>query len=182
MKLHITPEDLLNLSDSQKLNLRDMWMPEVNTLVMAKICRDVINDEYDTIVFVIGEVIVDEDRGNLILRKYKLLDESFYEDNRNFFENENEPECVENEEDFEFEYAEPEQYFSKEDCLPLPGIGQLIEMLNRAKYGQDGFDIYIPPVRRMVGDKGYSVVNRNEHEFTEDELCDSLWKALIEYF
>ena len=69
MKQHITPEDLLKLNGSQVLNLRDMWMPKPNTMAMARICKDVINDEYDTIVFVIGEVIVQEHSTRLVLRR-----------------------------------------------------------------------------------------------------------------
>ena len=75
MKQHITPEDLLKLNSSQILNLRDMWMPEPNTMAMARICKDVINDEYDTVVFVIGEVIVREHSTRLVLRKLTLVDD-----------------------------------------------------------------------------------------------------------
>ena len=62
MKQFITPDQLLALSTTQKANLMDLWLPQVNTLAMARICKDVINDEYDNIVFVIGEVLVTEAR------------------------------------------------------------------------------------------------------------------------
>jgi hypothetical protein len=169
MKLHITPEQLLELTESQKQNLRDMWMPEVNTLAMARICMDVINDEYDNIVFVIGDILVHENRGNLILRRYRLLDDSFFEENKSLFDDEG---------DFEFEYSEPEQFFNKEDCLPLLSIGELIKLLNRVRYGQDGYKIFIPPVRRAVGDADFSVINSIELEYQDEELCDALWNAL----
>lgn len=176
MKQYITPDDLSGLSDSQILNLRDLWMPEANTLAMARICKDVVNEEYDNIVFVIGEVIVQEGRRNLILRRMRLVDDPEVEQG---IELEQEP--YQDKEEFVFEYTEPEQYFGKDDCLPILNIGQLIEFLNRLKYGQGGMTISIPPVRKMIGDRGYTVTNINEYEFEEDELCDALWKALVEY-
>ena len=35
MKQFITPEQLLMLNNAQKVNLLDMWLPQVNTLAMA---------------------------------------------------------------------------------------------------------------------------------------------------
>lgn len=176
IKKHITTEDLTSLSESQKANLRDLWLPEVNTLAVASLCRDVINDEYDNIVFVIGEVYVQEGRGALILRRMSLPCDSLSEENNN--PDENEP--LENEDEVTFEYSQPEEYFSKEDCLPLLNIGEIIDFISRVRYGQEGFNISIPPVRRLVGDKGCSVINRNEIEYEEEELCDALWNALVE--
>ncbi|NLG88618.1 MAG: hypothetical protein GX494_05280 [Clostridiaceae bacterium] len=180
MKQHITPEDLLQLNSSQVLNLRDMWIPEPNTVAMARICKDVINDEYDTIVFVIGEVIVQENSTRLILKSMNSAGnvDVVQEDIEELPEDAGD----ENEdEEFPCEYTEPDQYFSKDDCLPILNIGQLIEMLGRVKYGQDGFSIIIPPAKRFVGDRGCRVINSVEMEFEEDELCDALWKALVEF-
>jgi len=176
IKQHITPEDLTSLSESRKANLRDLWLPEVNTLAVASLCRDVVNNEYDNIVFVIGEVYVQEESGALILRRMSLPGDSLAEEDN--ISDENEPR--ENKDEFTFEYSQPEEYFSKEDCLPLLNIGGLIDFLSRVRYGQGGFDISIPPVRRLVGDKGCSVINRNELEYEEEELCDALWNALVE--
>jgi hypothetical protein len=178
MKQHITPEDLLKLNSSQILNLRDMWMPEPNTMAMARICKDVINDEYDTVVFVIGEVIVREQSTRLVLRKLTLVDDINIDQDMELpceLPEEND------DEELTFEYSEPDQYFSKEDCLPVLNIGQMIEMLSRVKYGQDGFSIFLPPARKIVGDSGSKVVNSTEMEFEEEELCDALWNALVEF-
>lgn len=171
MKQHITPEQLLALNNTQKANLMDLWLPEVNTLAMARICRDVINDEYENITFVIGEVLVVEGHGDLVLRRYRLQDDTIAEEAQ-------EPSFEE--EEFEPEYIEPEQYFNKEDCLPLLNVGQLIELLCRVRYGQDGFDISIPPVKKLPGDRDCRVMNSNELEYEEEELCDALWNALVE--
>lgn len=176
MKQYITPEQLLALSNTQRVNLLDMWLPQVNTLAMARICKDVINDEYENIVFVIGEVLVTEGSTDLVLRRYRLLDEIIPEDDQELIDNEEETEP----EDIEPEYIEPEQYFNKEDCLPLLSIGQLIELLGYIRYGQDGFNISIPPAKRVLGDRDYCVTNRNELEYEEEELCDALWNALVE--
>jgi hypothetical protein len=54
---------------------------------------------------------VTEGRNNLVLRRYRLLDETFFDENKELFENEGE---------LELEYSEPEQYFGKADCMPLP--------------------------------------------------------------
>ena len=186
MKQYVTPDQLLALNSTQRANLMDLWLPQVNTLAMARICKDVINDEYDNIVFVIGEVLVTEGRNDLVFRRYRLIDESFFEENNAEEVNTEEISeeeysgMPENEEEFEPEYSEPEQYFNQADCLPLPGIGQLIEWLCRIRYGQDGFDISIPPVRKLPGDKEFVVMNRNELEYEEEELCDALWNALVE--
>lgn len=184
MKQHITPEDLLKLNGSQVLNLRDMWMPKPNTMAMARICKDVINDEYDTIVFVIGEVIVQEHSTKLVLRRLVPAGDIDMDQDLELPEgNGDDMELSEGngDEEFSFEYSEPDQFFSKDDCLPVLNIGQIIEMLNHVKYGQDGFSIFIPPVRRIVGDSGSKVVNSTEMEFEEEELCDALWNALVEF-
>lgn len=178
MKQYVTPDQILALNGTQRANLMDLWLPEVNTLAMARICKDVINDEYDNIVFVIGEIIVTEGRNSLVLRRYRLVDETLFASEP--VENEEEIEPAEDDEEFEPQYSEPEQYFNKADCFPLPGIGQLIEWLGHTRYGQDGFDISIPAVRKLPGDKDFTVMNKNELEYEEEELCDALWNALVE--
>lgn len=184
MKQHIAPEDLFALSESQKLNLRDMWMPEVNTIACASICRDVINEEFETIVFMIGQIIINEGSRNLILRKMSLPEDIAFEDElseQDIEENRTESSDENDDNEFELEYAEPDQYFSREDCLPLLSIGCMIEILNGLKYGQDGFTITIPPLRKLLGDKGYAVTNKVELQYEEEELCDALWSALKEF-
>ncbi|MDD4295683.1 MAG: hypothetical protein PHC69_01860 [Ruminiclostridium sp.] len=211
MKQYITPKDLSELSESQKMNLRDMWMPAVNTIVCASICKDVINEEYEDIVFVIGEIIVHEGSTNLILRRLRLVEDVIFEDE--LVEDESGDRDVEEEiysspddiaevsdedgdlsfngtgdsdvedsyGDDEFEFSEPEQYFSREDCLPLLSIGEMIELLGGLKFGQDGFTVSIPSSKRLIGEQGYTVTNSVELEYEEDELCDALWGVLKEF-
>lgn len=190
MKQHITPEDLAQLTESQKMNLRDMWMPELNTLACVSICRDVVNDEFEDIEFIIGQIIIPEGRNIPILRRLGLVDETVAHEG--FFGQEDEEAVSEevpddsNENydyagDFEIEFFEQEQYFSKKDCLPLLSIGQILEMLNRMKYGQYGLTVSLPPAKRLIGDKGCTVTNSVEQEYEEEELCDALWSALKAY-
>ena len=183
MKQHITPEDLLKLNGSQVLNLRDMWMPKPNTMAMARICKDVINDEYDTIVFVIGEVIVQEHSTRLVLRRLVPAGDIDMDQDLELPEgNGDDMELSEGngDEEFSFEYSEPDQFFSKDDCLPVLNIGQIIEMLNHVKWPGRFLDIY-PARKKNVGDSGSKVVNSTEMEFEEEELCDALWNALVEF-
>ena len=122
MKQHITPEDLLKLNGSQVLNLRDMWMPKPNTMAMARICKDVINDEYDTIVFVIGEVIVQEHSTRLVLRRLVPAGDIDMDQDLELPEgNGDDMELSEGygDEEFSFEYSEPDQFFCKDACLPV---------------------------------------------------------------
>jgi hypothetical protein len=211
VKQFITPEDLSELSESQKMNLRDMWMPAVNTIACASICKDVINEEYEDIVFVIGEIIVQEGSRNLILRRLRLVDDAIIEDE--LIEDGSGDQDIEDEilgssnditeisdengdissdsdsdvedsyddDEFEFEFLEPEQYFSREDCLPLLSIGEIIEILGGLKFGQDGFTVSIPSSKRLIGEQGYTVTNSVELEHEEDELCDALWSVLKEF-
>ena len=75
-------------------------MPKPNTMAMARICKDVINDEYETIVFVIGEVIVQEDSTRLILKSLNPSgDTGIAEDDMEL------PEDDDDDEEFFFEYS-----------------------------------------------------------------------------
>jgi hypothetical protein len=38
----------------------------------------------------------------------------------------------------------------------------------------------IPAARKLPGDKDVVVMNKNELEYEDEELCDALWKALVE--
>lgn len=177
MKEHISCEDLLSLNESQKQNLRYLWLPEKNDLAMASICTNVETDEYDNIEFVIGEVIVDEDHHRVTLRRYKLLDDSIFEENQEPVENQ---ELVESEEGFEFEYAEPDQYFSKEDCLPLMSVGQMIQFLRKNKYSQSGFRLVIPAVvnKLFADEMSYTLEDSYGEAYKEEELVNCLWEAV----
>lgn len=171
MKQNLNIADLNDLTESQKQTLRDYWMPEENDLVVAYICKNVETEEYDEIVFVVGDVLVEEERrhNGVTLRRLRLLDDSFYEENRQLFENEG---------SYDMEYCEPEEYFSKADCLPLLSIGQLIDLLRKTKFGRDGFNIEIPALGDQLIDEAFILNARYYDNYDGNELCDVLWAAL----
>jgi hypothetical protein len=189
MKEHISCEDLLSLSESQKQNLRYLWVPEKNDLAMASICSNVETDEYDNIEFVIGDVLVDEEHHHVTLRRYKLLDESVFEVAAEALKNQEalvdeeafeDEETLKDEEGFEFEYAEPDQYFSKEDCLPLMSVGQMIQFLRKIKYSQSGFRLVIPAVvnKLFADEMSYTLEDSYGEAYKEEELVNCLWEAV----
>lgn len=181
MKEHISCEDLLSLSESQKQNLRYLWVPEKNDLAMASICTNVETDEYDNIEFVIGEVIIDE-RHHVTLRRYRLLEDIIPEENEALLINSELPEeeAFEDEEGFAFEYSEPDQYFSKEDCLPLMSVGQMIQFLRKNKFSQSGFRLVIPAVtnKLFADEMAYTLEDSCGEAFKEEELVTCLWEAV----
>ena len=181
MKEHISVEDLKGLSDSQKEALRFAWVPEKNDLVLASICMNVETEEYDDIEFVVGEIVLNENTRtpHIVLRRFKLLDNNTEEDEGEFDEQELvEIGDMEDENSFEMVYCEPEQYFNKEDCLPLLNIGQLIHFLRRSKFGQNGFKVFIPPEDIKLFDTPFSIEDRDGETYENEELCDLLWDSL----
>ncbi len=177
MKEHISCEDLLSLSESQKQNLRYLWVPEKNDLAMASICTNVETDEYEHIEFVIGEVIVDERHHSVTLRRYKLLNDKVLEENQELPESD---EFFEDDEGFELQYIEPDQYFSKEDCLPLMSVGQMIQFLRKNKYNQSGFRLVIPSAgnKLFVDEMAYTLEDSYGEAYKEEELVNCLWEAV----
>lgn len=171
MKQHITVQDLQALSDAQKQNLRYLWVPEKNDVAAASICVNVETDDFQDIEFVIGEIIVDEHHRGMTLRRLRLLDDTFFEENQELFENEG---------SFELEYAEPEQYFNKEDCLPLMSVGQMIQFLRNHKYAAAGFKLTIPGSgSKVFADEMSFTLEDNMGEADSDsELCDLLWRTV----
>jgi hypothetical protein len=58
MKQHITAEDLMELTDSQKRSLQGLWAPRKYDQVLANICIDVENEAYRQIEFILGDIRV----------------------------------------------------------------------------------------------------------------------------
>lgn len=179
MKLHLNPEDLESLSLQQKESLRYLWMPEKNEMVCAFICTNAETEEYSSIVFVTGEVLLDELRNRLILRSYKLKEEEAGEDLPENLADETEDESFDDEtEPF---YIEPEQFFNKEDCLPLLNVGQLIDLLKKTRLKNTGVNLHIPGGEQgKLFEKGYTLELPDGEAFEDDELCDLLWNVLKE--
>jgi hypothetical protein len=209
MKQRVTAEEVKKLTKAQKQRLKELWSPEKFDVALASICKDVINETYDYIEFVIGEMRVynrmeDEilivnkiermsSKAGVTLQRLRLIDDKFYKDKVHLFTNAvgetNDDEIrdediiideTEVEGDFTFEYEEPEDYFSLNDCLPLFNIGQMIEIINYLNTNQGGYSITIPDKDYDYSDGKYKVHNMLYDEHEHDELCDLLWEIIVE--
>ena len=191
MKRNITKKDIESLTESQKVSLRELWLPEKYDLAVAYICKDAETEEYDEIEFVVGRLILNRThitlfdiRGpefdekdtseNIIIDDQTDLDANIDQDAEPEFEFDGEF----NDEDFEFAYERPTT-FNKEDCLPLLSITQMLEIFERRIFKDANF--YITSAFNEkgceLGNSSFSLEdygNNNEPA----ELCDVLWENL----
>lgn len=189
MKLNITLEDLMALSEGQKRSLRSLWLPEKYDLAAAFVCMNVETDEIDKIEFVVGDVLVQEINGgkkfevrknakihdnfNVTLRSLRLVNEELEESLENLEEKEENLEV----EDFDYEYIRQEDFFKLEYCLPILSIGQMINILEGLGYISSNYSINF-----NSDTKKYSLA-RPESDYLDsvdeyEELCDVLWNKL----
>lgn len=206
MKLRITQKELDTLTFEQKQNLCDLWIPHVYDTAVATVCVDAAEEKFGQIVYVIGgikllkhhdlllydikfmpdeQLIIQEEEAcsdNIASDRIDGIDD-IHESEENQ-ENENEAEeSLEEEfsfdEDFNFEFQRPDSY-SKQDCLPLLDIGQMIDILERKNFGQG--DFYLSAISGdyaiEIGKNNFSTsygfdVNENTYE-----LCDVLWESV----
>lgn len=181
MKQHITVENLMELTEYQRDRLNDLWTPQKYDLAAGFLCKDAENNEYDIFEFVIGNVNIGETRSGYYMTIMNLEALRSWGTQEDTEGNEEEADMEEyNEEDFIFEYERPDIY-SKGDCMPLLGIGQMIEILNKCGYGNGNFYINF-----QKETDGYGV-GRNIEEYIDfgtdyngEELCDALWEAVKE--
>ena len=203
MKMHITLEDLAQLTENQKLRLSELWKPEKYDLAAASVCKDAENEEYDVFEFVVGNAFLDTYK-RVFLMDIKAPDIDINEsdaDESEISENvENstedvstfgsalksmespfmdEEETAENDEDFEPEfetdYTRP-TCFNKGECCPLLNIGQMIELLQRKNFGEG--DFYMTASTADVGcelGKNAASWDRYGSDYEGKELCDVLW-------
>lgn len=199
MKEHLSLEDLKGLTIAQKEMLRSMWLPKVNDLAVASICRNVETEEYEDIPFVVGQVLIAGGaRGQkIVLRRLMLVDDPEIGAEEDAGGDEDKPAGENPEDDWdesaggydeedlgdedgsEMMYIEPGQYFMIEDCLPLLSIGQMIALLRRSKIGQNGLQIYIPPeTDRIIDRRLFAIEDSEGVAFESEGLCDLLWEAV----
>lgn len=174
MKQNLTVEDLNSLTFSQKQTLNSMWIPAKYDLAVASVCKDVENDIYEYLEFVVGEVILP--RGTtLTLKRLRNPEDFAAVDENQDLDNEELSEEI-----FYDSAFDPGDYFQKDNCLPLLNIGQLIEMIRRTKSGQDGFSLMIPPTSGFELEQGFSINDRFGEVDRDSELIDLLFKILKE--
>ena len=171
MKQNLTIEDLNSLTLSQKQTLNSFWLPAINDLAVASVCKDVENDVYENLEFVVGEVILSKS-AVITLKRLMMFDDVVVDEALSEDEQES------SDEDF-YDYTfDPGDYFLKENCLPLFGVGQLIECIRKTKAGQDGFSLNIPPKSGFEAEQGYIINDRFGEVDRADELVDLLFKIL----
>lgn len=82
-------------------------------------------------------------------------------------------------EDFNFEFQRPDS-FSKQDCVPLLDIGQMIDILERKKFGQGEFYLSasIDDYYYDIGKDDFSSNSIANVDGNNCELCDVLWESV----
>ena len=164
MKQRITVDDLKKLTNAQKKNLRDLWIPARHSLAVASVCTNAETDEYAEIEFCIGGVKVRPD-GRVTIKDLHSA-EGFIR--------------LQPEEN-ELGFDEPAS-FNKNECLPLLTIGEMMEIMDRRNFS--GFHFYL---LAGTGITGCEVGNfRSELKekilssgYQEEELCDVLWSMIV---
>ncbi len=184
MKQHITIEDLMGLTTDQRDNLNNLWLPQKYDLAAGVLCKNAETNEFDIFEFVVGAVQLTEHRSGYHMTLWNLAHIASRLAEQEAAEEEEEMEADDAEEgeedfDFDFEYCRPDSY-SKEDCLPLLNMGQMIALLKKCGYGNGNFyldiqeDNHYGVGREIVEYQSYG----NDHEGAE--LCDVLWSAVKE--
>jgi|BioPla2DNA2_1021312.scaffolds.fasta_scaffold06182_1 hypothetical protein len=173
MKLNLAIKDLESLTFSQKQTLNSLWLPAVYDRAIASVCKDVENDVYENLEFVVGEVILSE-KGSITLKRLRMPEDLVVDEEVSADEQDSSEEVF-------YDYTfDPGDYFLKDNCLPLFNIGQLINCLRKTKAGQDGFSLDIPPISGFEAEQGFCISDRFGEVDKADELVDLLFNILKE--
>lgn len=211
MNLRITPKQLDELTVEQKQNLCDLWIPNIYDVAVATVCVDAAEEKFAQITYVVGGIKLLKHHDILLYdlkympdEQLKILKEEAYSDNiasdridgiddlSEIKENQEEEQNGENtdtdqeftfDEDFSFEFQRPDSYI-KQDCLPLLDIGQMMDILEREKFGQGEFYLSaaIDEYYFDMGKDDLSNISTYDPNEKNCELCDVLWhsvKALL---
>lgn len=181
MKLRIINEQLNDLSEYQKQRLNAVWIPEKYDLVVAKICIDAINAEYEDYRFVIGDIEVFESAYHQLYVTLWDIKSTAHEEDENHDSMYNEDQYIEEttemNTDNSFKMIHPSS-FNKEECLPLLNIGQMIKLLHNLRYGEGCFYMDLHHEKESgIGTDIYTYHNRG-NENQGEEICDVLWEKI----
>lgn len=191
MKLRITKKDLEELTVEQKQNLCDLWIPHVYDAAVATVCVDAAEEKFEEITYVIGGIKLLKHHDMLLSDLKFLPDRQFNpQEEENYSadiasdridgidQEKSEEEEFSFDEDFNFEFQRPESY-SKQDCLPLLDLGQMIDILERKNFGEGNFylsvaigDYFFEMGKEGVSGSSYDPGSENA------ELCDILWESV----
>lgn len=193
MKLRISRQELEDLTLEQKQNLRDLWIPHPYDVAIATVCVDAALEKFEQFIYVIGGVKLLKHNDILLTDIKYMPDVKLSMDNSSSDNDETEAssdvidEDIEDEtfedfsfdEDFSFEFQRPET-FSKQDCVPLLDIGQMIDILERRNFGQGDFYLSAA-IGDNICDMGKSDFSSNysyDQNSSNCELCDVLWESV----
>lgn len=199
MKLRITQKDLDDLTLEQKQNLCDLWIPHVYDVAVANVCVNAAEEEFRQIIYVVGGIKLLKHHDILLsdlkfmpddpaeIQKEENYSDSIASDRIDGIEalpaeNETQEDGSEDfilDEDFNFEFQRPESY-SKQDCLPLLDMGQMIDMLERKNFGQGDFSLSVA-IGDYAFDMGKNSLNSDGNYDADNsgyELCDVLWESV----
>jgi hypothetical protein len=208
MKLRITRKELDTLTFVQKQNLCDLWIPNLYDVAVATVCIDAAEEKFDQITFIIGGIkllkhhdIMLSDLKFMPDEQFKVQAEEAYSDNiasdtidgiEALSENEEYQDSDEKgetdqdveeeftfDEDFNFEFQRPDSY-SKQDCVPLLDIGQMINILEMKNFGQGGFYL-CATIDDYVFEMGKDDISSNtilDPNSKNCKLCDVLWESV----
>jgi hypothetical protein len=202
MKLRITQEELNDLTFEQKQNLCDLWIPHLYDVSIATVCVDAAEEKFDQITYVIGGIKLLKHHDILLTdlkfmqdEQTKIQEEESYSSNiasdridgiEDLAESTEVEEILDEteldftfDEDFSFDFQRPESY-SKQDCLPLLDIGQMIDILQRNNFGQGEFYLYaaIEDSAIDLGKSDFSIGDLSDSDDKNLELCDILWESV----
>ena len=168
MKQRITTNELSSLKNSQKEALRKFWMPMRHDIAVAYVCTDVENDIYAEVEFTIGRIKI-RPSGNSLL--YDLRAADGYQK-------------IMTEEEQAEEVVEDPIVFTKDVCLPLLTIGQMIEILGGLNFNK--YHFYLLAGNGKIGcevGNFNSVLKGNilKEGYIHAELCDVLWDMLTKH-
>ncbi len=201
MKLRITRKDLEELTLEQQQNLRDLWIPHIYDTVVATVCVDAAEERFEQIIYVVGGITLLKHHDMLLydlkfmaddslkIKEEEAYSDSISSDRIDEEDSVNESSTVEDDptedadfnfdEDFNFEFQRPES-FSKQDCLPLLDIGQMIDILERKNYGEGDFYLSasIGDYVLEMGKAGFTGSLPFDENNKQCELCDILWESV----
>jgi hypothetical protein len=186
LKQRVTIEDLDQLTDGQRKRLNELWIPELFQRAVAYICRDAEADAYEAYEFVIGGISLGQNGVGLTDVK-AIISKSTEEPSDDQFSSSEVAAYFSGGDDEEDDETAPEaltnmtfDFFSKEECLPLYTIGQLIETLQALGYGDGAFFMNVDKVGEEAWVDRELPSTLGDVEYREAELCDALWAAVLE--
>jgi hypothetical protein len=184
MKKCLSPDDVMELNETEKNALRDLWQPSKCDVAVEIVWKDVENDLYDGIAFMITDVglrVTYNQHCDVMLKVVYLENPPQYENldteaeaeesdgDDDSLDDATETDVTDRETDPEDtdHAAAIDHILNKESCLPLFSIGQMIEIIRKHK-SELSISFTLEEALCYIDGR----------EFCGEELCDALWEAV----